>query len=408
MTTPAEGGPLGSGGQAGTVTHAWGPMGSRSRATSLRPELPVAIVVTLGLTWVVTLTLFLTADDRPDDYLGGRYLPQAAMLVLVVAPVALLFSRGEYDLSLIGTAPLGLYLYAEVADGNVLAGLLVSAGVGLAIGAAVGVLRLLTRAPSALLTIATGFVVQAIAYKLTLHLDGASPGGIGFLVGSTDSQLGGSGWLVTTALVAVAFAVSLAVLPGWGAAGQRPGPTIVAGYALSACAASTAAAFLLAVPSHEENVVVGGEQWLPMLTAIAVAGAVVARGLVGPLAGAGAALAVALLADIPLLREWDDGFVDRNLLLAGTFAVCLLVTYGLRRILVPATDPGTLAATGPLPPPGPPPPSGGRAGPLGRATETSASPEPPTASAAPLAPSAAPPIYPTAPPLAPPSGPGGT
>jgi hypothetical protein len=322
-----------------------------------RPELLVGTAITLGLTWIVTLGLFLTTDDRPDSYLGERYLPQAALLALVVAPIALLVSRGEYDLSFIGTAPIGAYLYGEVSDSGVLVALLMCAALGLAIGALIGVVRFLMRPPSVLLTLAAGFLLQAISYKL--QLGGEEPATIDVYVLS-DHVLGGSGWKVVAAFVSMALAVGLVFLPGWGMADASerpgPGPTVIGGYALSAAAACLYGGLLAGTSSQDPIIIfqTAGDLWFPLLTAIAVAGVVVGSGVVGPVAGVVAALAVVLLTDIPTLRAWEDGFIDEQLLLGGTFLVCLLIAHGLRRLLV--SEPFEPAAEALAPPPPPPPP----------------------------------------------------
>jgi ribose/xylose/arabinose/galactoside ABC-type transport system permease subunit len=296
---------------------------ARAEAGTLTPAHVVGPAVTLGLGWVVTLGLLLTSD-RPEGYLD-RALPFALTLVALAVPVAVLFSWGEIDLSVLGTPLLAGYLYIEVGDGSVVLGLLVAGLVGLLLGILVGLARWLTRAPSAVLSLAIAAVAQGLALR-ALETPEA--------VRSSGSRVEGSALPFLAALGVTGLAVLVAVIvrrPASGGGDDRgPGPEVILGFGLSGLAAGVFGALfagmtLLATPGVGTNTV------LVLFTAVAMAGVVRGSGIVAPLAAVLGAVGAFLLTDVPRMRQWDPG--DGNLLLAAVFTVLLLVGHGLHRVL---------------------------------------------------------------------------
>jgi ribose/xylose/arabinose/galactoside ABC-type transport system permease subunit len=296
-------------------------------------------VVTLVLGWVVALGLLLSSD-LPDGYLD-RVLPLTLTWVVLVVPVALLFSWGEIDLSVLGTPFLAGYLYIEVGDGSVALGLLVAGLVCLLFGVLVGLARWLTRAPSAVLSLAAGAIAQALALR-TLETSGS--------VGSAGSRVDGSALPFLAALGVTGVAVLLAVIvrrpAPEGGDDRGPGPEVIAGFGLSGLAAGIFGAIftgltMVASPGIGTNMV------LVLFTAVAMAGVVRGSGIVAPLAAVLGTVGAFLLTDGSRMRNWDVG--DANLLLAAVFAVLLLVGHGLYRALA-----GIGAGVGPAAGPGPP------------------------------------------------------
>lgn len=400
MTTPVGGGPPGTGGQPGQLSGRWGTVGgAKSQTAPLRPELLVGSAITLAFTWIVALGLFLTADDRPDSYVGEQLLQRGALLVLIVAPVAVLVSQREYDFSLSGTAPLGAYIYFELADSGVGLALLACAGAGLMVGAVIGLVRVLTDAPSALVTLAAALLVQGIAFKLESGSDLTS-------LGTSQLQegfLGGAGWMVGSALVMLSLAVLVSLVPAGGSDGgeerpeRRPGPTIVVAFALSCLAGSLFGGLAIASPRSSTGTIlnVDSNMLLLMFTAVAVGGVVAGSGRFSPVAGAVAAPAVVMLADVPSLRNWEGGFVDEMVLVGAVFLACLVVAHAARR-LVTSPSGYPLGSFGPGPVPGAPP-SGSPAAYPGAGP----APAPVGPPAAPLTPPVAPPEPPPPPPSSP-------
>lgn len=328
--------------------------------------------VTLVLGWSVALGLYVTASDVPSGLLTDRVVPSALILAALAGPVALLFAWGEVDLSALGMLPFAGYVYTEVGGDGVVVGLLAAVAAGLAIGAAVGLLRWLTRAPSAVLSLAVGFILQAATVK---HLDGGQVRAVeeGVVDGSGLPALAAIGFISLTVAVAVAFGRPAG--PDVGTAARPRGGQVVVGFAMSGAAAGAYGALNAGmVRAVAPN---GLLLLLSVLCAVAIGG--VARGnrLVGPLAAAAGAGAVQLLAISGVLRGWEPG--DQQLLVASVLGACLLVSHGLDRLLgdplaaqagLPAPPPAAAWAppvgappspwpTPDTPPPAPPPPSGG-------------------------------------------------
>jgi ribose/xylose/arabinose/galactoside ABC-type transport system permease subunit len=327
--------------------------------------------VTLFLGWVVALGLYATAGDAPGDFLTDRVVPSALVLAALAAPMALLFAWGEVDLSALGMFPFAGYIYAEVGGDTVVVGLLVAVAAGLAIGAAIGLLRWLTRVPSAVLSLAVGFVLQAVTLK---QLDSGIMRLIedGVVEGSGLPALVAIGFTSLTIAAAVAFRRPAGDEVGT-AAGPRGGEVVV-GFALSGAAAGAYGALnagMLRVVAPT-----GLALLLTVLCAVAIGGVVHGNRVVGPLAAAVGAGAAQLLTAATVLRAWAAS--DQQLLVAAVLGVCLLVSHGLHRLIgdhpgvrpvgaaPPAAGgttpgrPGTGPVTGhgpaPLAPPAPPPP----------------------------------------------------
>jgi ribose/xylose/arabinose/galactoside ABC-type transport system permease subunit len=301
--------------------------------------------VTLALGWVVALGLYATAGDAPSEFLTDRVVPSALILAALAAPVALLFAWGELDLSAFGMLPFAGYVYAEVGGDTVVVGLLAAAAAGLAIGAAIGLLRWLTRVPSAVLSLAVGFVLQAVMLK---QLDSGNVHAVedGWVDGSGLPALVAIGFTSLTVAAAVAFRRPAGVEVGT-AAGPRGGEVVV-GFALSGAAAGAAGALNAGIV--RAVVPTGQVVLLTVLAAVAIGGVVRGNRLVGPLAAAVAAGAAQLLADSAVLRAWQSG--DRQLLVASVLGVCLLVSHGLHRLIgyrpgVPPAGAAPPAAWGP-------------------------------------------------------------
>jgi ribose/xylose/arabinose/galactoside ABC-type transport system permease subunit len=288
----------------------------------------VGQVVTLGLGWIVALFVYFTASNLPSGYLGDSVVPFAMILAALAAPVALLLAWGEVDLSAFGMLPFAGYVYAEVSDSGVLLGLMAAASAGLLIGAVVGVLRWSTRAPSAVVSLGAGFVLQAVGFTL---IGDESP-----LRTLEEGHVSGSGLPVLAALgftgVTVAVAVALKGRGGREPAGGPRGPEVIVGFGLSGAAAATYGA-LVAAMTAAVTITDGSTVLLTLFCAIAIGGVVRGNRIIGPITAALGAIAVQLILSGSALRNWDFG--DRNLTIAALLAVCLLIAHALARLLGP-------------------------------------------------------------------------
>lgn len=323
--------------------------------------------VTLVLGWVVALVLYLGAGDTPGQLLTDRVVPSALVLAALAAPVALLFAWGEMDLSALGMLPFAGYIYAEVGGDGVVVGLLAATAAGVAIGGVLGLVRWLTRAPSAALSLGVGFVLQAVTLKLV-----GTPGmrlEDGIVDGSGLPALAAIGFMSLTVGAAVTFR---SLRPAGGEVGSAAGPLgveVVVGFALSGAAAGAYGA--LNAGMLRTVVPNGLSLLLLVLCAVAVGGVVRGNRLVGPLAAVAAAGAVQLLAVSVTLRAWEAS--DQQLLLASVLGVGLLISHGLARLIGIQRDTGPVVAAPPPPtawgppadaaPAPPPPPLQGPAAP---------------------------------------------
>jgi ribose/xylose/arabinose/galactoside ABC-type transport system permease subunit len=286
----------------------------------------VGPAVTLGLGWIVALVVYFGAGDVPSSYLGDSVVPFALTLAALAAPVALLLAWGEVDLSAFGMLPFAGYVYAEVSDSGVLLGLVAAGAAGLLIGAVVGVVRWATRAPSAVVSLGAGFVLQAVAFTL---LGDESP-----LRTLVEGHVSGSGLPLLAALgftaVTVAVAVALRGRGGHEPAGGPRGPEVVVGFGLSGAAAATYGA-LVAGMTGAVTLTDGSSLLLTLFAAVAVGGVVRGNRIVGPITAALGAIAVQLILSGGALREWDFG--DRNLAIAALLALCLVLAHALARLV---------------------------------------------------------------------------
>jgi ribose/xylose/arabinose/galactoside ABC-type transport system permease subunit len=329
----------------------------------------VPSAVTLALGCVVALAMHLSAGDVPERYLGDNVLPFGLALAALAAPVALLVSWGEVDLTSFGMFPFAGYVYSELGDSGVLIGLLAAGMAGLAVGATIGVLRWLTRAPSAVLTLGAAFVLQAVTFELVGGPD---------MRPLDDGVVDGWGLSLVAALMFTALSAGVAIGlgraagdgdgDGRGDGGGRPTggprPEVIVGFGLSGAAAATYGALAAAMT---QVVSIGGSDNLLLMVfcAVAIAGAVRGNTLVAPIAAAIGALATQLLIASSILKGWEPS--SQQLMVASVLVACLLIAHALHRVLgarpraiptaSPAPPPPPLgAAVGSAPPPAPWPP----------------------------------------------------
>ena len=204
----------------------------------------IGTAVTLGLGLVVAIAL-LVYGDVPSDYFSSTGLQiNAFSLAVLAAPLALLVSWDEYDLSVIGGDALGGIVCANIVDdpgSDLLPGVLVAAIVGMVAGAAIGLVRWLTGAHSALVTLGAGSLLTGISFQV-----GSDPRGLP--LGSLDD----AGLPVALAVVVVGAGAGLAVLFASTAGGPadrdpaKPHPRVVAGFALSGLGAAVYGALFAA------------------------------------------------------------------------------------------------------------------------------------------------------------------
>jgi len=325
------------------------PGGGRAAATSAATL--VGTAVTLGLGLVVAIAL-LVSGDVPGDYFSSTgFQINVFSLAVLAPPLALLVTWDEYDLSVIGGAALGGIICANVVDdpgSDILPGLLVAAIVGAVAGAAVGLVRWVTGAHSALVSLGAGTLMAGIAFQI-------GPGNQGLRFGTLD----GAGLPIAFTVVVVAAGVGLALLfaPRAGEPTDRdhasPHPRVVAGFALSGLAAGVFGALFAAragflQPGQTSIALVLG------FTAVAVAGAVRGSGVVAPLAAVPAAAVTMMLADAAPINGWNQG--ERDLILGGVFVVTVALAQGLRRLLSAGERPAVQPPTAPLAPTWAPPP----------------------------------------------------
>jgi hypothetical protein len=323
----------------------------------------VGSAITLGLGAVVAIGL-LAAGDMASDYFSGDYfLTFAVTLAVAAAPVALLLSWDEIDLSSFGTVALGSYVYVEIGDGAVLVGLIAAALAGLVIGAIIGVVRWLTDAHSALVTLGAGTLLSGLALRVGPGQQGVSVDG---------ARIDGLGLPLLAMLVVVGVAVLLAVLchqpdggspsappasAGPGAPGGsyapvpaapvaptpgRAGLRVVPAFALTAMAGMLFGALQAGTVGFYG---VGYYTLVPTLVfaAVAIGGVVRGSGPFAPLTAAVASGVVVLVQDATRFNGWEAG--DQQLVLGALFVVCTAIAYGLRRVLTPANRPSPAPGT---------------------------------------------------------------
>lgn len=289
----------------------------------------VASAITIVLGAVVAFSFFFGDDGEFDILTEDFFITTVATLVLLAAPVALLLSWDEVDVSALGTATLGMAIYADT-DGGI-GPMLTVAVVGIVIGAVVGLVRWATRAPSALVSLAGGAVASAIAFQI---FDGGMQGA---RVGDFDPQ-----WFsVLAALVVVAAGVGLALVAallrrpapvaalGDPPAAGRPHVGVVAGFALAGGAACLSGAVQAGLYGFAQVTMFSTSMLVSLFAAVAIAGVTRKSGLLAPVLAIVGAFLVAVLELAGRPGPFDS---DRDLALAGLLAAGVAIAHGLARI----------------------------------------------------------------------------
>lgn len=328
--------------------------------------------ITLSLGAVVAIVL-LSTGDGPPDYFG---MDSVRIVLLAVAMLAAalghLVSRDEYDLSIFGVAAMGSYVYAEVDSDSALAGLLPALVVGALVGAAIGLVRWLTQAHSALISLGAGSLIAAIALRW-----GPGPAGSQLTRGALD----GPGLTVLALVVVAGAAVGLAVLdqsrhtsragaPGAVDAPGRPGPDVILGFALTGLAAALYGAFVTGAQGYHLGAT---GTWVLMLpfAGVAIGGVVRGSGPWAPLVAAAGGTIAVLVRDAALFNDWRRG--EEEIALGVLFVVCVVVAHGVRRLMTFRSR----TPMGPAPPVGPPSAGQFPMGPPPGGVATTAPPVPP-------------------------------
>ena len=233
------------------------------------PTTLVGTVITFAFGLVVAIAL-LASGDVPGDYFSSTgFLVNVFTLAVLAGPLALLVSWDEYDLSVIGGATLGGIVCANVVDdpgSAILTGVVAAAIVGAVAGATIGLVRWLTGAHSALVTLGAGALMTGVAFQLF-------PDSQGLRTGSLD----GAGLPIALTVVVVGAGAGLAALLGSTSARPAdhdpatPHPRVIAGFALSGLGAAVFGALFAArlgfvQPGQTGYVLVLG------FTAVAIAG----------------------------------------------------------------------------------------------------------------------------------------
>lgn len=349
--------------------------GAHATAQGPRPNPNSTLVgsgITLSLGLVVAIVL-LASGDGPSGYLDMDSVRIVLLAVaMLAAALAHLVSRDEYDLSIFGVAAMGSYIYAEVDSDSALAGLLPALVVGALLGAAIGLVRWLTQAHSALVSLGAGSLIAAIAVRW-----GPGPAGSQLATGNLDDP----GLAVLALVVVAGAAAGLAVVhqsrptmragtTGAADAPGRPGPDVILGFALTGLAAALYGAFLTGAQGYHVGVT---GTWVLMLpfAGVAIGGVVRGSGPWAPLVAAAGGILAALVRDAALFNEWRRG--EEEIALGVLFLVCLIVAHGVRRLTTsappggPATPVGSAtmghvpmqhppSGVATAPPPGPPGP----------------------------------------------------
>jgi ribose/xylose/arabinose/galactoside ABC-type transport system permease subunit len=286
---------------------------------------------------VVVAGVLIAISGEAGDYLDNdRFRALAASLAMLAAPVALLATWDEFDLSCFGTAAVGSVVYSEVAGDSVLPGLLAAALAGVVVGALIGLIRWLTAAHSALVSLGAGSLLAALALWW-----GDGPQTMPIRSALID------GWLLPllAMVVVTGAAIGLAVAmapsrPGGpvpsrtpaAGGGRVPGVGALAGFALSGLAAGAFGAFQAGL----QGVVVPGQMTslLPLLfAAVAVGGVVRGSGAFGPVCAALGAFVVTVVQDAGFLNGWRQG--EGQIALGALFVVSVVIAHGLRRLMAP-------------------------------------------------------------------------
>ena len=312
-----------------------------------------AITLTLGL--VVAFTFYFGDDGRFDLFTEDAFLTMVASLALLAAPVALLLSWDEFDVSALGTTVLGMVIYAEM-DGG-LGSVLAAAFAGAAFGAVVGLARWLTRAPSGIVSLAGGAVASAVALKL---FDGGMQG---MRVDDLDVVWVAGVLMVVVVGAAMGLALVAPLLGGRSVAGTaadtsggRPHVGVVLGFALSGLAGCAYGALQTAVYGFAQPNFFSSYLLVTLFAAVAVGGATRHSGFLAPVVTIPGAFLAIVLTTGGRTGPFDS---DRDLALAGLLAATVLIAHGLARVSDRSGSRGGGAV--PFAPSGP----GGHHGPVG-------------------------------------------
>lgn len=292
--------------------------------------------MTLGVGLFAGLVVFFSADV-PDGFLGDRFVPFAALLAALAATVGLLLSWGEQDLSVFGILALAGYIYVDVSEHNVLAAVLLSVLAGLAVGAGIGLVRWLTRAPSAVLSLAGGLMAATLYLQFSDSVDLVRQ-----RLGTVEVE---APWAhLLAAFVFVTVAVALGALLGRSAQGTGTqalngsvgvGPRVIVGFALSGAAAGAvgsvfAGSTIFGPTSGHWSFTM--QSWLlPLFAAVALGGVLRGGWFIAPLGAALGAVPAVLVSDGMVLHSRDP--INRELVLLGFILGALVVSYSLHRLL---------------------------------------------------------------------------
>ncbi len=226
-------------------------------------------------------------------------------------------------------------------------------------GATIGLVRWLTGAHSALVTLGAGALMTGVAFQLF-------PDSQGLRTGSLD----GAGLPIALTVVVVGAGAGLAALLGSTSARPAdrdpatPHPRVIAGFALSGLGAAVFGALFAArlgfvQPGQTGYVLVLG------FTAVAIAGTVRGSGIVAPLAAVPAAAVATMLSDAAPINGWNQG--ERDIVLGVVFVVTVAIAHGLRKLMsggerapAPIVVPAPVVVPAPGGPPSPawgPPPA---------------------------------------------------
>jgi ribose/xylose/arabinose/galactoside ABC-type transport system permease subunit len=267
--------------------------------------------------------VILLSTDSPGDVVTSQVLwvPFSALAGLV-APIAVLVSWGEFDLSSMGVMGLAAYAYAEIAnDDRTLLGAVAAIAMCAGLGGLVGTLRLLTHAHSVMISISLGLLALGVVLEVA-PLSGMQVGGrISSLV------------VFVIAMAIVAGATGLAALAPSRADTHvtTPTPRVVAGFALAglgtgfyAVAVTSRAGFT----SPSQNL--GGFIVLLAFAAVAVGGVGLGAGITAPLLAALGALVVTVVDISGLMYGWSGW---RFIAIGAVFAGSVVVGGTIRRLM---------------------------------------------------------------------------
>jgi ribose/xylose/arabinose/galactoside ABC-type transport system permease subunit len=311
----------------------------------------VGSAITLALGVVVAFTFFFGDDGEFDLFTEDFFITMVASLALLAAPVALLLSWDEFDVSALGTTVLGMAIYAEM-DGG-FGPVLAAAFAGAVIGAVMGLARWLTRAPSGIVSLSGGAVASAIALQVF-------EGGMqGMRVDELDVMWVAIALMVVVVAVAAGLALLAPSLAGGSVAAStadasrgRPHVGVVLGFALSGLAGCVYGAVQPAFYGFAQPNFFSSYLLVALFAAVAVGGATRHSGLLAPVVTIPGAFLVTVL----VTGRGGPFDSERDLALAGLLAATGMIAHGLARVSDRNDGRGTGA--GPFAPPAPGAPQG--------------------------------------------------